>query len=184
MSDTQILRVIDSDGTAHEVRVRREWDEWVAGTLSSDVRCRASTVRFAVTRYAARVGWEVAEILTPDNQSRAELTRERDAAIAALDAVRADHAPRREPPTADEVRALAGLRGDGFDPQWIVRFDADTLVAMTVSVGLGSAGAIVCHDFAGTRRDPVEFATWAARGPDGPVSWSELAALVAEVRRG
>lgn len=33
-----------------------------------------------------------------------EAREERDAALAAVDAVRADYAPRAEPPTADEVR--------------------------------------------------------------------------------
>jgi hypothetical protein len=87
----------------------------------------------------------------------------RDAAVAALDAVRADYAPRREPPTADEVRAL-----DAINPTWgatVLRFRDGTQQI----IGITSAS---CASW-------PRLATWLALGPDGPVSWSELAALVA-----
>ena len=102
----------------------------------------------------------------------AELTRERDAAIAAVDAVRADYAPRREPPTVDEVRALAAL-----NPWWsatMIRFPH----------GPGYEGVVAANIRSGPRLPWPRLMTWLAIGPDGPVSWSRLAALVAEVRRG
>lgn len=131
--------------------------------------------------FPARHFASVADAIT---HATASVTAERDAALAAVDAVRADYAPRREPPTADEVRALAGLWGDGIDTQWVACFDADTHVATVVFVGFDFAGDVACRSFVGSRLDAGAFATWEARGPTGPVAWSELARLVEGVRRG
>jgi len=139
-----------------------------------------------------------AQVVSSD-QRIADLTRERDAALAAVDAVRADYAPRREPPTADEVRALAGLWGKYCELQG----DAAALVftenvrphgvgpvPLLAWVTVSSADVVVCDDdgcgaLSGRMvgGEDAEY-VWRAEGPTGPVAWSELARLVEGVRRG
>lgn len=109
----------------------------------------------------------------------AGLTRERDAALAAVDAVRADYAPRREPPTADEVRAVSRLWGASNAP--VLLQIPRGLVTANVSTGV--RGSIVGWTEPDVRRVAAA-ESWLFLGPNGPVAWSELAALVRGGDRG
>lgn len=96
----------------------------------------------------------------------AELTRERDAAIAAVDAVRADYAPRREPPTADELDAV-----EADDGGWLAMPD-DTWNLYFTDLARKLA--------AWHRAHPEVYCAWRCVDADNiPRPWSELAALVA-----
>jgi len=109
----------------------------------------------------------------------AEVTAERDAALAAVDAVRADYAPRREPPTADEVRAVSRLWGASNAPA-LLQIPRGLV---TANVSAGARGGIVGWTEPDVRRVAAA-ESWLLLGPTGPVAWSELARLVEGVRRG
>ena len=127
----------------------------------------------------------------------AELTAERDAALAAVDAVRADYAPRAEPPTADEVRAVAGLwehRGGEYVPgaPFLAMRELGADEAVPIVLHLDAEHdevSIVTESTRGVHSEPITnalhvLASWCAVGPTGPVAWSELDRLVEGVRRG
>ena len=99
----------------------------------------------------------------------AELTQERDAALAAVDAVRADYAPRAEPPTADEVRAVSQLWGRDHAVR-CVAWRSDEHGRWSESWNTEGCAAEV-------KASPNT--TYMLFGPTGPVAWSELAAMVA-----
>ena len=101
-------------------------------------------------------------------------TRERDAALAAVDAVRADYAPRREPPTADEVRAVSRLWGRDHAAR-CVAWRSDEHGRWSESWNTGGFAVEV-------KASPN--AAYMLFGPTGPVAWSELAALVRGGDRG
>ena len=112
----------------------------------------------------------------------AELTQERDAALAAVDAVRADYAPRQEPPTAEEVRALARLwphhDGAAVVLLRVLSRTGDRVAPHAVSVIVENDGTV--EGFAANDMDKLHRADgWRAECPDGPVAWSHLAAMVA-----
>jgi len=109
----------------------------------------------------------------------ASVTAERDAALAAVDAVRADYAPRREPPTADEVRAVSRLWGASNAPA-LLQIPRGLV---TANVSAGARGGIVGWTEPDVRRVAAA-ESWLLLGPTGPVAWSELARLVEGVRRG
>ena len=108
--------------------------------------------------------------------------KERDAALAAVDAVRADYAPRQEPPTAEEVRALARLwphhDGAAVVLLRVLSRTGDRVAPHAVSVIVENDGTV--EGFAANDMDKLHRADgWRAECPDGPVAWSHLAAMVA-----
>jgi len=102
----------------------------------------------------------------------AEVTAERDAALAAVDAVRADYAPRREPPTADDVRAVAGLWGRDHAVRCVM-WRSDEHGRWSESWNTEGCAADV-------KASPNT--TYMLFGPTGPVAWSEIDRL-AEAKR-
>jgi len=102
----------------------------------------------------------------------AEVTAERDAALAAVDAVRADYAPRSEPPTAEEVRAMSQLWGRDHAVRCVM-WRSDEHWRWSESWNTEGCAADV-------KASPNT--TYMLFGPTGPVAWSELARLVEGVR--
>ena len=107
----------------------------------------------------------------------AELTRERDAAIAAVDAVRADYAPRREPPTAEEVRAVSRLWGRPVVAMLLRTLHGPAVEYASLLLRVADDGVIEAGDH--SHAALVDAESWLFIGPTGPVAWSELAALIA-----
>ena len=98
---------------------------------------------------------------------------------------RADYAPRATPPTPAEVRAVAQLQGHGHGVAQVLvrrRVDGDTphesyvWCAAWVRVIDAEVRPLSVLDRAVTNGE----GQWSALGPDGPVAWSQLAAMVAE----
>ena len=96
----------------------------------------------------------------------AELTAERDAALAAVDAVRADYAPRHEPPTAEELDAV-----EADDGGWLAMPD-DTWNLYFTDLARKLAAWHRAHP-------EVDCAWRCVEAGNIPRPWSELAALVA-----
>lgn len=97
----------------------------------------------------------------------------------------ADYAPRATPPTPAEVRAVAQLQGHGHGVAQVLvrrRVDGDTphesyvWCAAWVRVIDAEVRPLSVLDRAVTNGE----GQWSALGPDGPVAWSQLAAMVAE----
>lgn len=138
----------------------------------------------AASVYPEDAGWDGTEaedalpVVTEDVPALAAALRgawqERDAAIAAVDAVRADYAPRREPPTADEVRAVSRLWGRDHAAR-CVSWRSNEHGRWSESWNTEGCAAEV-------KASPDT--SYMLFGPNGPVAWSELAALVRGGDRG
>lgn len=112
----------DADGEDRYTATRstRQWGRAVEASANG------STARLAITKLAARLEWEVIEILAPGQPSRAEVERERDTAWAARDEARLETA---------EVRAAGlGLLKDAVDAQDELRCERDALRAVVAAL--------------------------------------------------
>jgi len=186
----EVLRMLDAagvEGVGIVDRVRElvsERDEWKRAAEKREVDGAALSSRLRADKATERQRAERAE-------------QERDAALAAVDAVRADYAPRREPPTADEVRAVAGLwehRGGQYVPgaPFLAMRELGSNETVPIVLHLDAEHdevSIVTESTRGVHSEPLTnalhvLASWCAVGPTGPVAWSELARLVEGVRRG
>lgn len=179
-ADADALIAAVMHGRTERAKLIRERD---AARVASTPNEREAMLRVALDNREAYVR-DLAALVAHRDQRIAELTRERDAALAAVDAVRADYAPRREPPTPEEVRALAAMwpRHDGAAVV-LLRVPSRTadLVTMHVaSVIVENDGARV-DGYAAADMDRLDRADgWLPLGPHRPLSWSELAQLVAQ----
>jgi len=163
--ETQMWRAVEANGTMHDVELQQRADGLWTYRGDYPSRSPATTVLRTVVDWRATV----VEILAPGEPSRAELTRDRDAALAAVDAVRADYAPRREPPTVEEVRAVSRLWGRDHAVRCVM-WRSDEHGRWTESWNTGGY----------TGYTPPTDASFMLFGPDGPVAWSQLARLVAQ----
>lgn len=182
--NAQTWRVVDDRGEAHEVTISpARWPgQWYVTATGRLRTVAASTARSAAATVAA-MHFAVAEIRGPGEKTTAEqlaeLTRERDAALAAVDAVRADYAPRARatPPTVDEVRALSVKQcREDVMAQVLVRDGLGDWYLCMLGVRSGAVYGLGRSDDLVMRRSDG----WLAIGPDGLVPWSELARLVAQ----
>ncbi len=127
----------------------------------------------SVVHHAARA--DAAEARAVEGEV-AQVTRERDEAV---DAVRADYAPRARatPPTVDEVRALSVKQcREDVMAQVLVRDGLGDWYLCMLGVRSGAVYGLGRSDDLVMRRSDG----WLAIGPDGLVPWSELARLVAQ----
>ena len=166
-------------------RLRRMLDTsppWRVSDPPTDEEMHALRLRWATgpERYQADADALIAAVMHGRSE-RAKITaraeaaeQERDAALAAVDAMRADYAPRREPPTADEVRAVSRLWGRDHAVR-CVAWQSDEHGRWSESWNTGGFAAEV---------KALPNTAYMLFGPDGPVAWSELAALVRGGDRG
>lgn len=188
-------RVVEPDGSVNMLRVQDIGGGVYIIRCDSLGRehVRAASSRCAVERFAGQY-LGAAEIRGPGEATTAEqlatrdaeiarlgsvcddlqtawltASAERDAALAAVDAVRADYAPRAEPPTADEVRAVSQLWGRDHAVR-CVAWRSDEHGRWSESWNTEGCAAEV-------KASPNT--TYMLFGPTGPVAWSELAAMVA-----
>lgn len=163
----EVLRVLDAAGVEGVGIVDRvqalvsERDEWKRAAEKREVDGAALASRLRADKATERQRAERAE-------------QERDAALAAVDAVRADYAPRAEPPTADEVRAVSQLWGRDHAVRCVM-WRSDEHGRWSESWNTEGCAADV-------KASPNT--TYMLFGPTGPVAWSEIARIVEGVRRG
>lgn len=193
-----VFRVVRATGAVEEIAAELHDDRWWVRRAWPHVS--DETPRGAVLAYCHHNDVDVREIVLPGQETGVEmgarmigeavahvtatLTRERDAArserdaaLAAVDAVRVDYAPRRDPPTVDEVRALARLWEMCSAPA-LIRTSRGFSVAHVTWLADGGIAGWCMPDARTIKRAE----TWLMLGPDGPVAWSQLAAMVAQVQ--
>lgn len=81
MSAPELWRVVVGDGHTHTPTVRRVGSAWVAMELIGGAQSKDRNPRCAVTRLAARLGWDVVEIRGPGEATTVEQV-ERVTAVA------------------------------------------------------------------------------------------------------